>query len=797
MLDDLLTRCRRASYGALLVIGALSVMGLGRLYRLSDEAARNAAAVDLILREVDTTRGIVAACYIVNRVRKVGDQDRLAKIWDSLDGRSESQFKIHLLNTLDEAGDSKTLIGNTVESCGSARSRLIMAVRRLKELPSSAVHTTAERKATQLVETSANRHVWALRKLSGILADRTAVIRREAGIVYPLLIGLIVAVLALAAVLVIEPPLRRLQRVCVSLAQQYREQEASRVSAESALAKARLLIGAVQQRTLILLANEEGRIQEVHTCGSDLVAVFTADLIGEPIMEVCFPSLPPDEQRLLLDAVQRGDRLCRDTPFHFPQGETRWMEVSIVTVRTAPEGDQQLVALGFDVTGRIELTEQLLEQADLVEEQHAELAGRTFQVEQARMDAEQASRLKSEFLARTSHEIRTPMAAILGYADLLRDELSNAKAEAPTIRHLETIRQNGQYLLNLVNDLLDLSKIEAGRLTMEILSCRPRKILDEVQSLLAVRASEKGLRLELKVSSELTQRVLTDPLRFKQILLNLIGNAIKFTDTGGVLVVAEEHVRDDTHSDLEIRVCDTGIGMSDEVLASLFRPYVQQDGNASRRVAGTGLGLWISKWLAEKLGGDIVVESQPGRGSTFTLTIAIERCPEPVDGFPGAECDDDGSAAKSFCQVDAEQLLRGARILLVEDNHALQRLVALMLRRIGVDVKTAANGREALRNLCEEGRIDARLLADIPFDLVLTDMEMPDLDGFDLCRILRARGFDKPIIALTAHAMEGDAAACLEAGCDVYLTKPVNRERLVQACVRALTSLRNSTLPTL
>jgi signal transduction histidine kinase/ActR/RegA family two-component response regulator len=796
VLDDLLTRFRRASYGALLLIGALAVMGMGRLYDLTEEAGRNAAAIDLVLREVDSTRSSVADCYIWNRARKAGHQERLTEIRNSLDGRSQGQLKSNLFDILDEAGDDATLVGNTIESCETARSRLVASIRRLTNLPSQAAHTMTERRATQNVESAANRHIAMLRKLAGILADRSAVIRREARIIHPLLIGLIVAVLVLVAVVLIEPPLRQIQRASESIESRNQELEAERESAETALARAASLRAAFQQNALMLLANAEGQIQEVDTPWADLLETNVAELLGEPIMAVCFPSLPSEEQRLLLEAVQRGDPLRRDTPIQSPRGETRWFEITIVAVTTASSGSRQFAAMGFEISSRIELTERLLEQVDLLEEQHTELVCRAEQMERSRAEAEQASRLKSEFLARTSHEIRTPMAAILGYADLLRDELTETIVAPPTIRHVETIRQNGQYLLNLVNDLLDLSKIEAGRLTMEILSCRPRKILDEVQSLLAVRAAEKSLRLELKVGSELSPRVLTDPLRFKQILLNLVGNAIKFTDTGGVLVMAEEHVRDDTHSNLVIRVCDTGIGMTNEVQQSLFRPYVQQDGNASRRVAGTGLGLWISKWLAEKLGGDIVVESQPGRGSTFTLTITVERCPEPVDGFSGTAIDDEvAPPAQEFCHVEAEQLLRGARILLVEDSPALQRLVALMLRRLGVDVKTASNGREALRCLCDDGRIDARLLADLPFDLMLTDMEMPDLDGFDLCRILRARGFDKPIIALTAHAMEGDAAACLEAGCDVYLTKPVNRERLVSACMRALTSSRHPAPP--
>ncbi len=381
---------------------------------------------------------------------------------------------------------------------------------------------------------------------------------------------------------------------------------------------------------------------------------------------------------------------------------------------------------------------------------------------QAKDKAEAASRAKSEFLANMSHEIRTPMTAILGFADILREEVAGEDAREAA----ETIKRNGDHLLHLINDILDLSKIEAGKLEVECSKCYPRWIVSDVVETLKVRADAKGvpLTIEFKIGGEMT--VWTDLLRLKQILVNLVGNAIKFTEVGGVRIVVGTESAGGT-SLLRVDVVDTGIGMSPEQVATLFQPFSQCDSSARRRFGGTGLGLAISKRLAEMLGGAIRVVSDPGQGSVFTVTIPTgaqdHGVNEPPSGPDVAGCVVDSTSKSELA----------CRILLVEDGPDNQRLIAFVLRKAGAEVALAGDGHMALDKVCGNGTSDA------PFDLILMDMQMPVMDGYEATRQLRALGFRKPIIALTAHAMESDRQECIEAGCDDYMSKPIDREKLV------------------
>jgi signal transduction histidine kinase/ActR/RegA family two-component response regulator len=405
---------------------------------------------------------------------------------------------------------------------------------------------------------------------------------------------------------------------------------------------------------------------------------------------------------------------------------------------------------------------------------------RTRELELSREAAETASRAKSGFLANMSHEIRTPMTAILGYADLLLDPHLEP---ADRLAHVSVIRRNGEHLLQIINDILDLSKIEAGRLDIERIECSPARVLGDVASLMRVRAAEKRLRFAVHYVPPLPSVVRTDPTRLRQILINLVGNAIKFTVDGEVVVTLA--VVGASPAVLSLTVRDTGVGMSEEQLRSLFAPFSQADASTTRRFGGTGLGLSISKRLAHALGGDITVESAPGLGSTFTVAI-------PVTVPLGATWDEvvsesiqsperagvrtvRGPHASSDVPPGAPPL-DGLRILLAEDGPDNQRLLTHVLQRAGAIVEVAANGLEAVEAMNRHGVP--------PFDVILMDMQMPVMDGYAATRRLRAIGHRRPIIALTAHAMDGDRAACLDAGCDDYATKPIDRARLI-AMIRA------------
>lgn len=401
--------------------------------------------------------------------------------------------------------------------------------------------------------------------------------------------------------------------------------------------------------------------------------------------------------------------------------------------------------------------------------------------------AESATRAKSEFLANMSHEIRTPLTAILGFTEILIGDPRLEQGPPDWIDALRTIHRNGEHLLQLINGILDLSKIEAGRLEVERIACSPPQILADVISLMRVRAAAKNLPLNLQFAGRIPETIYSDPLRLRQILINLIGNAVKFTEKGEVRVVARL-VRDANRpSLLQIDVIDTGIGLTDEQISRLFQPFSQGDSSTTRKYGGTGLGLTISKRLAEMLGGDITCRSSPGCGSTFTLTVATG----DISGVALLESPEESVAAspKQREGVAVPLVRLQGRILLAEDGPDNQRLISFILKRAGAEVTLVENGQAAF-----DTALAARDRGE-PFDLILMDMQMPVMDGYTATARLRDAGYTGRIIALTAHAMEGDDVQCREAGCDDYLTKPIDRARFLATIARFLEARRTSTAP--
>ena len=387
-----------------------------------------------------------------------------------------------------------------------------------------------------------------------------------------------------------------------------------------------------------------------------------------------------------------------------------------------------------------------------------------------------ADQAKTEFLANMSHEIRTPMTAILGFAELLAGEDGLEGDCEERAKALATIKRNGEYLLQLINDILDLSKIEAGRFDIEQVTCSPVKVVAEVAALMDVRAKAKGLLLEVEYASAIPGSILCDPTRLRQILINLVGNAIKFTEVGSVRLVTRFVQDAGGPASLQFDVIDTGIGMTEEQTSRLFLPFTQADASTTRKFGGTGLGLAISKRLAELLGGHIAVNSVPGGGSTFRLTIL----PEPTDDvLMPEEVARSGAAGRlDVGQTDSLDAGLECRVLLVEDGLDNQRLISVLLGKAGADVSLADNGQVAV-----EKALAARD-AGMPFDVVLMDMQMPIMDGYTATRILREAGYTEPIVALTANAMAGDGAKCCNAGCDAYATKPIERAKLLSTIAR-------------
>jgi two-component system, sensor histidine kinase and response regulator len=422
-----------------------------------------------------------------------------------------------------------------------------------------------------------------------------------------------------------------------------------------------------------------------------------------------------------------------------------------------------------------ERTKDLVNRSQALERASDELQTLNKELEAARQAAEAANRAKSEFLANMSHEIRTPMSAIVGFAELLRDEIRRTSNPGPRVEFVDGILRNADHLLGVINDILDMSKIESGRFDIASESCSPFEIVETAVAMLRPTASGKGLALAIEHEFPLPAAIRTDPLRLRQILINLIGNAIKFTKSGSVRLTTRLLRAAFQDPMLQFQVIDTGIGIPKDRKERLFQRFSQGDSSMARQFGGSGLGLAISKRLAELLGGNIELESTLGKGSCFRVTVATGS----LEGIPML-------AALPSLQAEPETGLppvstsSGAKILLAEDGDDNRRIIGHILAKAGFAVTFAENGLVA----CEKSL--AAMAEGSAFDLVLMDMQMPVLEGCEATRRMRDEGYKGPIIALTANAASEDRQRCLEAGCNHFVSKPVRREQLLSDTARWL-----------
>ncbi len=539
---------------------------------------------------------------------------------------------------------------------------------------------------------------------------------------------------------------------------------ATAVELEAETAKLSSMISGMEEG--VVFANRDNRVVEVNEFFCRFARLSREEIVGKVLAEIH----PPEIGTRIAERIEHYRRNVDARPDVLE----RQIGPADVILRIQPiyrDGVYDGVLLNVIDVSELSKTRRELETAN------SQLEDALQQASEFAVQAESANQAKSRFLANMSHEIRTPMTAILGYADMLHESM----ADSPHMSLVDPICRNGKHLLSLINEILDLSKIEAGRFETERLDCDPTAVISEVANLMRPRAREKGIDFRVKYVTAIPQTIHTDPTRLRQILANLLSNAVKFTSQGEVRITVRLLGANRPEPKIRFEVSDTGIGMTDAQLEGGFQAFRQADASTSRKYGGTGLGLAISDRLAGLLGGRLKATSAVGQGSCFSLTLPTGS----LEGIrmidPNAEVGH-GEAAKDADKVVRAPVRLDCRVLLAEDGLDNQRLVSLLLRKAGAEVTIAENGKEAFElatGAPEDGQPSLPLV-ERPFDVILMDMQMPVMDGYEATRRLRQAGYCGPIIALTAHAMSHDRQKCIDAGCDDYLVKPIDRAGLLE-----------------
>jgi len=520
---------------------------------------------------------------------------------------------------------------------------------------------------------------------------------------------------------------------------------------------------------LIFYKDKENRIMRANKAMAKVVGMSVKDIVQKSCFEL-FPDTAGDYWSDDKDVIESGQPKYGIIETMNTVAGVRWLQTDKIPYRDRQGKIIGVIAFSVDITERKQAEEALWDAKEQTEKSKVQLEDVNLKLEAAveranhlAQQAVAADRAKSEFLANMSHEIRTPMNAIIGFSELLAEEdLTDTQRH-----HVGIIVESGKNLLQLINDILDFSKIEAGKLDIEITDCSLDQLLAVIESLLQPEAIEKGLDFRILQCSPLPEQIRTDPVRLRQCLINLVNNAIKFTDKGHVYInVSLEKTEDKACICFEVE--DTGIGIAPDKQELVLEAFMQADGANTRRFGGTGLGLAITRQLAEMLGGGLTLKSREGSGSVFRLKIDAGvdiKSQRLLDKYEFVSRVNEQAAVSEISEWDRFF----GRILVAEDSRTNQMLINLLLERLGLEVTIAEDGKEAVERALNQ-----------EFDLIFMDIQMPKMNGYEATKILRAGGLTIPIVALTAHAMKGDDKKCLAAGCDDYLTKPIEHKNLIE-----------------
>lgn len=500
--------------------------------------------------------------------------------------------------------------------------------------------------------------------------------------------------------------------------------------------------------------------------------VAASDAVGKNLQGL-FPELDAKSLRLRMrkvieygQSVVLSDEMEHQVlPLHTSNGRPL---LHRIVISSAPDDPRRVLLVIEDITTSIDQLTELREERQRL--QASERSLRVYGEElhksnaalvEARRNAEDANAAKSQFVANMSHEIRTPLTAVKGFAEILLDHSESDFARDAA----ERVVRNGELLIAIVNDVLDLSKIESGSLTLKCETGSPQKIVEDVRRTFSQHADKKGIELSVHIADDAPDAYLADSTRLFQILNNLIGNALKFTEAGAVRVQVDGVRETDGHRMVRFEVSDTGVGIDPAKLETIFEPFTQADTSTQRRYGGTGLGLAICQKLTDQMGGSLTVASEPGVGSTFTLLMPAGEAASRQDAAAHPDSADNKAS-------DTPLSLSGRRILVAEDGPDNQRLIEYLLLKAGAELLFVENGQLAIEAILGQEK-------DSAFDAVILDMQMPVMDGYTAALKLRDAGVTLPIIALTANAMMGDRDKALEAGCSDYLTKPIEPSQLI------------------